>query len=135
MFSLTTMASSTKSPTARLRANKLMTFKVKPIKYMRAKAPAKDTGSDVMVTTVDRKLPRKRYTTRTVKRMESRMVCFTSLRLISMPRAVLYTISTLAPGSCAWRSLVIWTDISRMPSTVFTELALDCRYTTMNIDG
>ena len=64
MFSSTTMASSTTSPVARIRAISDRLFSEKPNRYMMAKVPTSDTGTARVGISEARKLPRNRNTTR-----------------------------------------------------------------------
>ena len=63
MFSLTTMASSTRRPTERLNAKSDMTLIENPAQLMRINAPISEFGSASPVISVERPLPRKKNTT------------------------------------------------------------------------
>ncbi len=76
--STTTMASSTTMPTASTMANRVRVLMENPSGTNAAKVPTSDTGTASMGMSVARKLPRKRNTTSSTRRMASRSACTTS---------------------------------------------------------
>jgi hypothetical protein len=67
MFSISTMASSTRMPTTSDSDNAVTTLKVKPIRYITAKVGIADSGSAVAETKVARQSRRKSQTTMTAR--------------------------------------------------------------------
>src|SRR5574337_1777594 len=65
MFSISTMASSTRTPTTKERASNVTTFSVKPSACIAAKVGMMESGSAAAETAVARQSRRKAHTTRT----------------------------------------------------------------------
>ncbi len=65
MFSISTIASSTRMPTTRLRLSSVTTLSVKPIRYIAPKVGITDSGSAVAATKVARQSRRNNQTTST----------------------------------------------------------------------
>ena len=76
--STTTMASSTTMPMASTTAKSETVFAVKPSASSAAKVPTSATGTAIVGTSVARRLPRKRKTTRTTSTKASSSVWITS---------------------------------------------------------
>ncbi len=60
MFSMVTVASSTRMPTARARPPRVMMFRVWPVAARAARAASTASGIEVAMITVERQLPRNR---------------------------------------------------------------------------
>jgi hypothetical protein len=71
MFSISTMASSTRMPMTRVRASRVTTFSEKPITAMKKKVGISDTGMAMAVIRVARHSRRNRNTTRAASSMPS----------------------------------------------------------------
>ncbi len=67
MFSISTVASSTRMPTARARPPRVMTFSVSPSQLMMMMETRIESGIEVTTTSVLRQLPRKRRIMRAVR--------------------------------------------------------------------
>ena len=66
MFSMVTVASSTKIPTAKAKPPKVMRLRVSPRAAKPSMAPNIDKGIEMAMMTVERQLPRKRNTKKLV---------------------------------------------------------------------
>jgi|GEM_PF-3568585 len=77
-FSTTTMASSTSSPMASTMANMVSMLMEKPNRPSTPKVPRMTTGTAMVGTRVDLRLPRNRYITRKTRMMASIRVLTTS---------------------------------------------------------
>jgi len=82
------MASSTRRPTVSESARSDIIFTVKPMKYMRIKAPSSEFGIAIPVIIVERIFPRKRYTTRIASIIPMNIVSFTSSILLRITLAI-----------------------------------------------
>ena len=75
MFSISTMASSTRMPITRVKPSSVMVLRLKPARFMKAKVGISDTGMATAVTAVARQSRRNSHTTRAAKAMPSSRVC------------------------------------------------------------
>ena len=75
MFSISTIASSTRMPVTSVIASRLMKLKVKPIRSIAAKAGMIDSGSATAASSVARQSRRKRNTTSVASAAPSSSEC------------------------------------------------------------
>ena len=95
MFSRTTMASSIRIPTERLKAISVNTFSVKPNAAITMNAPNTEIGRARPVITVLRQECKNRKTMAMVRQPPSIIVCWTLLTEFWMPRELSRTMSSL----------------------------------------
>ncbi len=133
MFSRTTIASSTRSPTVSESAISDIRFSVNPIAYMMTKAPRRLFGIAMPVMMVDLTLPRKRYTTTTARMIPMIIVSITSSMLRRMYLAV--SKMSVIPGFPGFERMTSLTLPMRdmTPSATETGFAPDCLYTSISM--
>jgi hypothetical protein len=128
MFSMTTMASSTRIPIDSDRASMVMLLKVKPITLMKAKVATTEVGIARALIRVARKSWRKIRITTTASRAPNQRSKRTSSMECSMKGALSVGTERRAPALAIWaRSASTSLCTSRATSTVF---APDCLRTT-----
>ncbi len=81
MFSISTMASSTRMPTTRVRASSVTTFSENPNRFMKKKVGISDTGMAKAVIIVERQSRRKTNTTMAASSMPSSSTCWVARKL------------------------------------------------------
>ncbi|MNX60923.1 hypothetical protein D3C86_918420 [compost metagenome] len=75
--SITTIASSTTTPMAKTKANKVIRLRVMPKNCINTNVPIRDTGTAIAGITVERQSPRNRNTTNPTRIKASIKVCIT----------------------------------------------------------
>jgi hypothetical protein len=75
MFSISTIASSTRMPMTRVRPSSVTVFRLKPLRLMKAKVGISETGMATAVTAVARQSRRNSHTTSAARAMPSSSVC------------------------------------------------------------
>ena len=98
MFSISTMASSTRMPTTRVRASRVTTFSEKPISCMTKNVGISDIGMAKAVIRVERQSRRNSSTTRAARNMPSIRTCRVALKLSRVSSTVAKMRVNLIPG-------------------------------------
>ena len=120
MFSVTTMASSTTSPTDKTTASMERTFMENPARYMTKNAPTRETGITTTGTSVTRQSLRKTNMMNTTRKKAMKMVLRTSLMEARMYSVLSYITST---ETSSGRSFFICSTRSMASSAIMMWLA------------
>ncbi len=123
MFSISTMASSTRMPTTSVSASRVTTFSEKPRSFITKKVGISEIGMATAVIMVARQSRRKKNTTRAARNMPSARTCWVAWKAARVSSTEEKILVTLTPG-WAFSSLAISAVTASSVTTSLASLVL-----------